>query len=49
MDDFGEEDSGEQGVGRDPSEHDIKKEVCEDHQDGQGKRKRKLITGIVYV
>lgn len=46
MDDFSEEDSVDRGVGRDPSEYDIEKEVNEDHQEGQAKRKRKLTSQI---
>lgn len=44
MDDFGfgEEDRVDWGVGRDPSDVDVEKEVSEDHQDGQGKLKREL-------
>lgn len=42
MDDFDVEDSVDPGVGRDPSEDDIQKEENKDHQDGQGKRIRKL-------
>lgn len=46
MDDFGEEESMNQGVGKDPRDVDIEKDVSEDHQDGQGKRKRKLASQV---